>query len=1131
MSAEQHQLEAAIAALESQRALLGDSLIETALRPLRSRLANITAAPELKHVSILFLDIVGSTTLSRKLDPEEVHATMDGALEVYTGLVQARGGKVLNFAGDNLLAVFGADITREDDAERAVLAGLDLLQEGKHQEALVDQKYGHAGFNVRVGVHSGGVLLGGGMESDKNIRGFHVNFAARMEQSAPAGGMRISHDCYRHVSGIFDLRAQAPIEVKGVEEPVTTYLVVGRKPRSFAQTECGIEGVETPMIGRAAELGVLQTAFARLRSEPGFFTVNVVAEAGMGKSRLLSEFEKWAHVQAQASYFLQCRAHAITQNQAYGVLRDILAWRFQIGDGDSAAVAREKFEGGLIPFFNATDPPEVAESHVHLLGHLIGIGYADSRHIRGIREDAQQIRSRAFHAAALWLRRVGTQLGMPVVLLLDDLHWADRESLDFWNYLGQVNQDVAMLTVSFSRPMPEKAFIHSGVAVNGLRIALKALDPEAIKTLAGELLKMLPDVPAALGTLVADGAEGNPFYMEELVKMLIDEGAIVPAAGHWSVRPEKVDAAQVPPTLTGIIQSRLDRLKPQEKLTLQRASVIGSVFWDQVLHTLGDGAEDALEKLAQHRLVAPQPSADMDDARGFSFAHHILHHATYDTLLKRTRQQLHAHAAQWFCRRAASSNKDYSNTTAHHFLQAGDHAQAADYLTRAAEQAAARYAKDAALAYVRQALELLEGAAQPEPATACDVPSLLRWRLLDLREKVFDLEGRRAEQHADIEALVHLADALQDDRKRSEAARRKCVYDMRTDDFVSMQAAAIRAIAFAERAGDTVLLLRGQHRLALALHYLGDTAAGIALAQQGLAQTQRLGERALEALFLNASSVLMDGQFDQLASLHLDEQDLQINRELGNRRNEAIALSNLGHGWLSLGDNQRALQYMEQSLQLAQAVGDRATEPITRVALATIALRAGDAVQALAHAQAAADRAREVGSPDLEAIALCAMGDACLELARLEPGQQAFVSAAAIAERLDQATRFDAWAGLARVALLQQHYQQALALTEQVLEHSDNCVALDSTESPCQIRLTCYQVLAKVGDPRASEQLSASYHTLQSIAATISDAVLLEQFFNAIPENQATVAAWEQLSQDDSQRSAATKMSVNKGNN
>jgi class 3 adenylate cyclase len=202
MSTERQQIEATIVGLEAQRALLGDAMVDAALVALRGKLDALKAvgdapAQVLKQATILFLDIVGSTTLGQKLDPEAASTVLDGALAQFTGIVAHHGGKVLKYAGDSVLAVFGATEAREDDPERAVRAGLALLAAGQELGELVRRQHGYDDFNVRVGVHTGGVLLGGGVDAQDNIRGQAVNIAARMEQTAPPGGLRISHDTYR----------------------------------------------------------------------------------------------------------------------------------------------------------------------------------------------------------------------------------------------------------------------------------------------------------------------------------------------------------------------------------------------------------------------------------------------------------------------------------------------------------------------------------------------------------------------------------------------------------------------------------------------------------------------------------------------------------------------------------------------------------------------------------------------------------------------------------------------------------------------------------------------------------------------------------------------------------------------
>ena len=502
MSSEHDQFVAAIAALEGQRDVLGNEVVNAAISALRSRLHDLVTGPAaepvqtLRQVSVLFLDVVGSTTLSQHLDPEDIHAVMDGALARCTAVVQAHHGKVLQYAGDSLLATFGADEVSEDDAERAVRCGLALLVEGRRLAEEVQATYSHEGFDVRVGVHTGDVLLGGGVDAEGTIRGIAVNIAARMEQSAPAGALRISHDTYAHVRGLFEVQAQEPLEVKGVDGAVQSYLVMRAKPRSFRIVTRGIEGVITRMIGRDAELAQLQRAFKRLFVERKLAAVTVVADPGLGKSRLLYEFEAWAEMQPEAFYIFRGRANPHTQGQPFGLLRDILVWRFRIQDDDSLETARAKLEGAIVPLFRADDGPDLAEAHAHLLGHLVGIDFLDSRHVKGILSDPRQIRNRAFHAAAQLFRRVSAQDGAPVILQLEDLHWADSESLDFLNYLAEVDGDVALLILVVTRPtLLERRSDWSSVEGVHERIDLAPLDKAGSRLLAEELLKKLADVP------------------------------------------------------------------------------------------------------------------------------------------------------------------------------------------------------------------------------------------------------------------------------------------------------------------------------------------------------------------------------------------------------------------------------------------------------------------------------------------------------------------------------------------------------------------------------------------------------------------------------------------------------------
>ena len=1114
MSSEEQQLEAGIQALEAQRGLLGDAVVDAMLAPARAKLAELRAAglaaepdQSLKQVSILFLDVVGSTTLGQRLDPEAVGAVMDGALARGTALVQAHGGKVLQYAGDNILAAFGADEAREDDAERAIRCGLALLELGGALGAEVLAAHGHAGFDVRVGIHTGGVLLGGGVDAEGSIRGQAVNIAARMEQAAPPGGLRISHDTYALVRGLFDVDVQEPLPVKGMDAPVQSYLVRGAKPRQFRIGTRGIEGVATRMIGRDAELEALQSAYRRLFQQRRLAAMTVVADAGIGKSRLLYEFEAWSEARPESFFLFRGRATPATASQAFGLLRDLIAWRFQIQDDDTLEMARAKMEAGIVPLFVHDDGPDLAQAHAHLLGHLIGIDWTASRHIQGILDDPKQIRNRAFHAAAQLLRRVSASDGSPVLLQLDDLHWADDESLDFLDYLAEVNRDVPLLVLGFARPtLFERRPDWGGHDGRHQRIDLQPLNKGYSRDLANELLKKLPEIPAALRELLTSSAEGNPFYMEELTKMLIDQGAL--RTGEvWSVDAQRLLLTQVPPTLTGVLQARLDGLPAEERRAMQLASVVGAVFWDQALAAVDERAVAQLPALVRRELTLPRTDAQLQDLQPglheYAFRHQVLHQVTYDTVLKRHKREAHARVAQWLAGLSDQGGLragDVLGLAAEHFEQAGDEAHAAEFHARAAEQAGQRLAHDRVLAHVDRALGLL--AASP---VAPAVQAALQWRLLCVREQTLFLQASREQEAADLAELERVAEVLDDDRCRAEVARRSSRRAMRMADWATQERAARHGLACAARAGDHALRLHAVRLLASAKIQQGDIDAARGLVLQGLEEARQLNLRSLEGRLLNSLSLAAEAQGDLVGALDHDRQCLQAFHDCGDRLGEAVALSNLGEGWMKLGNLVQARQDLDAALQLTRANGDRVMEGMVLCNLSNLALWQGDETRALALARQALDIAEAAQAREEEVVAAIQLGDAELALGRLEAARRAHTQALERAVEIDAAFQHDARAGLARVALAENDTDAALRAVRPVLDHFAAGGSLDST-APRLIELTCHLTLARAGDPGADTWLDRARRALMAQAGTIGDAGLRHGFLHHIPYHRAIVS-------------------------
>jgi hypothetical protein len=668
--------------------------------------------------------------------------------------------------------------------------------------------------------------------------------------------------------------------------------------------------------------------------------------------------------------------------------------------------------------------------------------------------------------------------------------------------LAAANTDVPMLLIVLTRPELFERRPGWGADVHQ-RIDLKPLDAAVSRQLADELLKSLSDARSALSELVSARAEGNPFFMEELVKMLVDRGAIATGGDQWTLHPDKLLATQVPASLTGVLQARLDGLPAPERQALQCASVIGPVFWDQALAALDAQAPAALPALVHHGLTPPRPNAALEGMREYAFSHQILHEVTYATVLKRTKRALHARAAAWLAGLSGARAGDFLGAIAEHHELAGDDAQACEYLARAAEHARARYDHDLALRHVARAMALLDHAAAPQGADAL----ALRWRLLHVREIVLNLLGQRAEQQEALEGLRQVADALDDDGRRAYAARRRSSLAMRMADHRAQEAEARRALAFAQRAGDVSNRLEAQRLLADALASLGELAAGEALARDGLAEARAHGLRRAEGVFLNALSYITSLRDDQVTGLGLDLQDLEIWRGLGDLQGEAIALANVGGDWLWFGELARARQCLEGSLAMYRSAGARSMECGTLTDLSQTLRRQGDAAQALAVARTSLEIAQHVHARDYEAQSLLCVGQAELALRHLPAAAAAFERAAAVAAEIGHRMQHDALAGRARVALAASDIEGAMALVERLLAVLATGAQDGADLKP--ILLTCHQVLRSAGDPRARAVIDRAHALLQSKAGTINDAALRESFLTQIEEHREIVAAWQ----------------------
>jgi class 3 adenylate cyclase/tetratricopeptide (TPR) repeat protein len=905
---EREQLEEAIAHLEAQRESLGDEVVEAALAPLREKLSALeapSAGQERKQVTILFGDVSGFTSLSETMDPEVVADTMNALWQHVDAAIVSHGGSIDKHTGDGVMALWGANEVREDDPERAIRAGLAMQAElAAFREAC------ELPLAMRVGIHTGAALLGGvGTAGEFSAMGDAVNLASRLEGAAPVGGVLISHDTYRHVRGVFDVQDQEPVALKGKAEPVRTYLVQRAKPRAFRMQTRGVEGIETRMVGRDAELLILQNTFRDAMEDAETRVVTVVGEAGVGKSRLLYEFENWLELLPEGVTTFRAQPTPDMQAIAYGAMRDMFAARFDIRESDSAEAVLSKFRSGMEGIL----PPERAD----LAGHLLGFDLSTSQAVRNLL-GSPSFRDLATVYLIQYVQGVTVQ---PAVMLLEDVHWADDSSLDLLDHLVNRLPEARLLVVCLTRPELFERRPNWGEGLEAFsRLDLKPLSRRSSRALVAEILQRVGQVPDDLRDLVVEGAEGNPFYVEELIKMLVEDGVIQRGEEEWHVQLERLADVRVPPTLTGVLQARLDSLPRDEKTVLQRASVVGRVFWDGTVAALEAGDEERIEReelqpllesARGRELVFRRERSAFEAADEYTFKHAVLRDVTYDTVLLKLRKVYHAQVAAWLEANAGERLGEYLGLIAGHHERAGELVKAVDCLRRSGEELLRVSAYRDAIAALERALALLPADDEAGRAVMLVRLGTARIRLCDYPLATIHLEEalRLARKANDVETQVAALNGL------GEAHFPKGANDAARSYYE-------QGLALAREHHDQAGSARSLVNLGRLATNMVHHQAADAYAREGLAIYRALGDRQGVGDALGVLSGIAQYTGDHERAAEYDTERLAIHRDIGDRRGVAASLNSLGYGARHRGRLQEAMPYLEESLSLRREIGE-----------------------------------------------------------------------------------------------------------------------------------------------------------------------------------------------------------------
>lgn len=1083
-------LRAAITALEGQRATLGDTVVELAIAPLRARLAALSRPAGLRHrqVTVLFADVVGSTAIAQGLDAEDTLAVLSGALRRMAAIVETHQGRVLRFTGDGLKAAFGMDEVREDDAERAVRAGLAILQAGREQAEAAARQQGISGFAVRVGVHTGDVALGAGVEDDNTAMGAAVHIAARMEQSAPTGGLRISHDTWSQVRGLFDAQPQPPLQVKGVELPMLTYLVRGARDRRQAEVERGLRGLGTALVGRQDELRRLLQTVSLARETRHLQALTLVGDAGLGKSRLLREAVR----ELQGCRLLSVRAQPDGLLRPWGLLRSLLAVQCGGADTDSADVARRKVVEGLSPWFE-----DRGEWQAQLLGQLSGLDFSDIVHVKGL--DPRGLRDQAFAALVGYLQGLAARSDALPVLIVEDLHWADDGSLDLLQHLQAHADTLPLALVMTARPQ-----LLARRPDWGPPCACMPLNPLAAaqsNELAHALLQRMADVPPRLAELILGRAEGNPYYMEEVVRRLIDDGAIAIDGAQWTVRLDRLDTLRLPTTIVGLLQARLDALPTSERHAARQASVIGHVFWDDALRALDAQAPKALPALQRAAMIRTCGSSNFEGSTERQFDHHLLQQVTYDTLLKAERRSGHGAVARWLAERTKGRGAEFLAMTGDHAERAGETAMAIDCFEQAGVEARKRFANVEASTWLQRALDLL-GASQP----------LRRFDLLLHLEAIEDVLGRREQQAAVHEKLAEILEHHPDDARRARLWFAKALLADRLGDWDASERHALPAFELAERCGDAETAALAQATLAfvqLARDTPQKAAPHIELALEWAGRIDDEQGRTTTQVRVMATSAMVSTELCRFDDARATLRSLlQRSVELGLQRGQIRALHGLTSVAVDLGRWHEAIEWGGRMSALARTMGDQRdlTAALLNLGMAHAAL--GEVAAAMGRYEQALAIARPIGARRHEGALLQRIGGLHRERGDAQAALPWHAQALAVYQSLgDRGAAFRAEAAIALCEFMLGQREPALAAVDRLLQRLASELASHPAHETIDLRWTCHQVLSAAGDARAADLLARVAADVQDRAAVMTHESDLQRLIEAQPVFRAVMAA------------------------
>jgi class 3 adenylate cyclase/tetratricopeptide (TPR) repeat protein len=883
---------------------------------------------ERRIVTMLFCDVKGSTEAAENLDPEEWSEIINGAFEHMIKPVYTYEGTVARLMGDGILAFFGAPLAHEDDPQRAVLAGLDIMASIAPYREQIHQSWG-IDLNVRVGINTGLVVVGAvgsDLRMEYTALGDAINLAARMEATAQPGTIQVAADTYKHVANLFEFESLGGIEIKGKSEPVQAYRVLGRT--DVTTRARGIEGLQIEMVGRKDELLTLKGIISDLNQGIGHI-VCVLGEAGLGKSRLVSEsYKDYQQLVGPEGNWYEIISLSYEYNQAYGLFQRLIQRVIGIAYDDAPQIVRKKLTALLESF------PEQRRPRAQQVFEAL---FALESEANGPPMDDEVFRQELLIAMHEWWRaRFSDQ---PTVLVFDDMHWSDAASIELIQQLLPLTGELPLVLLCVMREeRSTPAWQVRKAADEEFRhlyteISLQPLSKAESNEMVNRLLA-IPEIPDPLRQNMLEKSDGNPFFIEEVVRTLIDNEAVAPEmrdingeqVRYWVATNEAAEFA-IPDNLQSLLSARLDQLEDETRNTLQMASVIGRSFYHRVLAAVDRDSTN----LDQHvrtllRLDMIRESARVPEVE-YMFRNPLTQEAVYETILLKRRRQFHQRVAEVMEDLYPDRLEGLFGLLAHHYKLAGLRDKAIEYYRQAAQQAVNVFAYQQAVENLENALELIEPLDQPEKKV------VLLEELADVCRLVRDFTGAITSYQQALNMWSSLEDGdfittirlhrkiiqVATDAKWSVDAETFSEVSAVSQESLASLGGSLSAMESARPNPETVLLLTALSVEAWRNEMPSNWEAAQDYAQSAVDMAEKLDDPILLSRSLGSLANVLDGRSLLRQHLQVALQRLEISQDpaFDDPRERIDVLRGAGLAYMYVGEYQQARPYLEEARDYA----------------------------------------------------------------------------------------------------------------------------------------------------------------------------------------------------------------------